>query len=59
MATWIWAIIVICAFWAGFLLAALCQASSRADEWSDGYWAARRDMERERKKREGAGSETD
>jgi phosphatidylglycerophosphate synthase len=55
MATWIWAILVIVAFWLGFLFAALCQASSRSDDWMDGYRAARRDMERERKKREGGG----
>jgi phosphatidylglycerophosphate synthase len=55
MPTWIWILLCILFVAAGAFAMALIQIGSRSDDWMDGYWAARRDMERERKKREGGG----
>jgi phosphatidylglycerophosphate synthase len=55
MPTYVWILLVLAAYFLGFLSCAILTAGSDADDWMDGYWAARRDMERERKKREGGG----
>jgi hypothetical protein len=55
MPTWIWILLCILCGAAGMVMMAILTAGSDADDWMDGYWAARRDMERERKKREGGG----
>jgi hypothetical protein len=60
MPTWIWILLVLAAYFLGFLSCAILTAGSDADDWMDGYWAARRDMEREEKtkQREGGGEYT-
>jgi hypothetical protein len=55
MPTWIWILLCILFVAAEAFAMALIQIGSRSDDWMEGYWAARRDMERERKKREGGG----
>jgi hypothetical protein len=34
-------------FGLGLFILAICAVGGQADDWMDGYWAARRDMERE------------
>jgi hypothetical protein len=55
MPTWIGILICILCGAAGVFAMALIQIGSRSDDWMDGYWAARRDMQREQTMRAGGG----